>query len=228
MQNVVAVPDASIGNSIVALGIGETEPNQRHICIVHRGTDVVHRFLHLAWHCLLRNEVDRPEYITHLITLSFHPDRLLNLAAFCRRVWKKNSQGGIPYAFSNSENAFDLSSGAFIVGPTRFGLTCATFVIAVFDRVGLHLVDVSSWEKERPGDREWQEQIVEKLKDRADQSHILHIQSEVGAARFRPEEVAAAGTVAPPAARLEHIESIGKEIAILCSKAKEPPQSKSS
>ena len=187
----------------VIVMIGEPIPNQRHIGILHRESDASPKFLHLAWHCILQNESDIPDYMRLWTTPSVEPVRLRLVAALCRLVWRKNESDGIPYAFSSPANTIDATSGAVLLGPSRFGLTCATFVLALFDAVGIRIAQYATWPQDRQGDIEWQTQIIASLLSRAAPEHIEHLQSEVGAARFRPEEVAASAAIAPPAAEFE-------------------------
>jgi hypothetical protein len=127
-------------------------------------------------------------------------------------LWRKNQRGGIPYAFSSPDQSFDPATGDYLLGPSRFGLTCASFVLAVFQAAGLSLADYATWPADRPGDRQWQEKIVQLLEGRADQDHVEHVRREVGAVRYRPEEVAAAMALAPPPATFQQAEELGRQI----------------
>ena len=99
-----------------------------------------------------------------------------------------------------------------LLGPSQFGLTCASFVLAVFPAAGLALADYATWPSDRPGDRQWQEKIIQSLEGRADQTHLEHPHNEIGAVRYRPEEVAAATALAPPAVQFERAEHLGMQI----------------
>lgn len=132
---------------------------------------------------------------------------------------KANSKG-LPYA-PGRLGKFD-SDGSFQLGDGVHGLTCATFVLAVFEHAGLPLVDVSSW-PQRSEDQKFRELIVEALQrdlaklrqkleiytlegvaervssTRARVEHLEHhievLRSAPVSARFRPEEVAAASSL---------------------------------
>jgi hypothetical protein len=133
------------------------------------------------------------------------------VAAVCRKVWRANGRY-VPYAFSPPNDCFDSVTWEFIFGPTRLGLTCSTFVLAVFHTARLPLVDYSSWPVNRPGDSEWQQRIVSLLKGRAPEAHVEAVSREVGSARFRPEEVAGAATVNPLPASFELAAERGEQI----------------
>jgi hypothetical protein len=224
MDRVLAIAEQEIDSSLFAVVvIGQPEPGQRHIGILHRTADAEPNLLHLAWHCLLRNEAGIPDYMHLWTSPAVEPERLRVVAALCRRVWRKNDAGGIPYAFSHPSDSFEAATGEFLVGPARFGLTCASFVLAVFDAAGLRLVEYDTWVCDRPGDREWQEKIIAKLAGRASQEHIDHLRNEIGAVRFRPEEVAAATTLVLPAT-YAHTAALGEKIvARLEELANKPP-----
>ena len=69
------------------------------------------------------------------------------------------------------------------------GLTCATFVLAVFASEGYNLINTTEW-PHRPEDEEWHKSIIDTLiYFKAEAEHIANVLSEKGCARFRPEEV---------------------------------------
>ena len=214
MERVFVIAEQPLDKSLfVAIAIGESESDQRHIGILHRTQGSAPEFLHLAWHCRLHNDALLPDYMTLWVRPAASTERLRSVAALCRRIWKKHSIGGIPYAFSKPTRSIDATTGEHLQGPSQFGLTCASFVLAVFQATGLQLAEYETWPTDRPGDREWQQQIIEKLAGRATPEHIEHLRNELGAVRFRPEEVAAAATLAPPPANFEPAAQLGLQIA---------------
>jgi hypothetical protein len=227
MKRVSAIAERPIDPSLFAVVvIGEPEENQRHIGILHRTEKSEPTLLHLAWHCQLHDDEELPDYMTLWAAPNIKPKRLRSFAALCRRVWRKNAKGGVPYAFSSPGNAFDPTTGAFLVGPTCYGLTCATFVLALFHTAGLRLANYHTWTQDRQGDREWQESIVKSLEGRTTDEHIQHIRAETGAARFRPEEVAASVALMPPAVNFNSASALGQKIVEKlheCSDGDAPP-----
>jgi hypothetical protein len=66
---------------------------------------------------------------------------------------------------------------------------------------------------DRPGDKEWQESMIATLAEKqAPDEHLDHVGSEIGAARYRPEEVAAAAAMAPPPTTFAALDSLSVEI----------------
>lgn len=168
--------------------------------------------LHLAWHLDLRNVSARPDYIW--VDPSVNERRAKQVAAFCRRVWRQNGKS-IPYAFSHPNDCFDSRTGQFLFGETKLGLTCATFIIAVFQAVGLKLLDLDSWPA-RPDDVQWQQSILDMLRQQgASADHLRSVDREVGAVRFRPEEVGGAAAHAPWPVGFGDASRIGEQIVDL-------------
>jgi len=177
-----------------AVAIRGSVGGQRHLGILHRDIDSNSvLMLHLAWHHQLRNESPKPAYLW--VDPAIHPRRLAQVAAICRLIWRMNQKGGLPYGFSPPNDCFDAKTGRYLLGPTQHGLTCATFVLAVFHRAGLQLVQYETWPIGREGDVEWQRNIVAMLQQGASTEHIEAVSSELGAVRYRPEEVAGAVTM---------------------------------
>lgn len=169
--------------------------------------------MHLAWHFQLENEAVPPDYFTHWIQPCFPAQRLRQAAAYFRRVWTANGHNRIPYGFSPPNDSLDVGSGAFLIGPPRFGLTCASFVLAAFHGARLPLVEYDTWPVERDGDHTWQLQIVEMLERHgASAEHIENIRSQIGLVRFRPEDVAAGAALVPPPADFAAASALGESI----------------
>ena len=181
-----------------AVAIRAVSANQRHTGILHKERDAVAAdLLHLAWHCDLQNHAADEAYLW--VQPSLPVPRLRQIAALCRKVWRSNGAGTIPFAFSPPNDCIDAQTGQFLFGPTRCGLTCATLVLAVFQAAGVPLVRYDEWPAGRPGDADWQRMVVENLRasGRASFEHLAAMESEIGknAARFRLEEVAGAATI---------------------------------
>ncbi len=177
-----------------AIAIRAIDEKQRHAGIFHVDSDAkTLQLLHLAMHCDLRNAGPSNAYLW--IDPQVPAPRLRQVSAVCRQVWRSNGRD-LPFGFSPPNDCFDEKTGKFLFGPTRFGLTCANFVLAVFQRAGLRLVNYETWPADRPGDKEWQTAIIQMLRDSglASSQHLEAMEGEVAnaAVRYRPEEVAGA------------------------------------
>ena len=179
----------------VAVAITVTDVDQRHIGILHKKDGGGVKLLHLAWHFVLKNSDPKPCYAW--VDVPIHPARARQVAVRCRQIFRNNPRG-LPYAFSPPNDCFDAEQSTYLFGPTRHGLTCATFVIAVFQTAGIRIVRDETWPASRPDDDVWKQKIIAALQNPritnpvATAEHIAFIQAEAGSTRFRPEEVAGA------------------------------------
>ena len=173
-----------------AVAIAVVRQGQFHVGVLHKSDDLNEvKFGHLAWHNQLRTSTPKESYLW--IDPGIPEPRARQVAARCRHILRANNRG-IPYAFSPPNDCFDLETGSFLLGPNRVGLTCATFVLAVFDAAGIRLADYGSWPNQRAGDVEWQAYVIEQLlQSGAGKDHVELVRNQVGGVRFRPEDVAA-------------------------------------
>jgi hypothetical protein len=133
----------------VAVAITATAPDQRHVGIFHKDESGNVMLLHLAWHFILKNSTPKLTYAW--IDSPINPARARQVAARCRQVYRANPRG-LPYAFSPPNDCFDADQSNYLFGPTRHGLTCATFVVAVFQTAGIRLLKDETWPASRPDD----------------------------------------------------------------------------
>lgn len=198
------------------IALREVNPQQRHIGVLYHNSasnDVL--LLHLAWHFDLRCNPPSETYLW--VDPVIHPRRLIQVAAVCRLVWRRNGRDKIPYGFCPPNDCFDAATGEYLFGPTQYGLTCATFVLAIFHRAGIALGKYETWPVNRPGDAQWQESIVDVLRNtpNATPEHVNRVQHDVGATvRYRPEEVAGAALVTPVPAVFQAAEERSRQILI--------------
>lgn len=180
-----------------AVAIRTVDQDQRHVAILHQDQGEVYR-LDLAWHFHLRNDVfGSSRYLW--IDAPIPNVRKRQLAAKCRQIWRANRHNRIPFGFGQPTDCFDETTHEYLIGPSKHGLTCASFVLAVFHSAGIVLIKYDSWPVDRGGDREWQDAIIAELEQQGAQpEHIQALRNDVGCARFRPEEVAGAATQQPP------------------------------
>lgn len=125
-------------------------------------------------------------------------ERLMHVADLCEIISERYSDGLLEYAFKYSDEKFDLRTGE-LLSPTGRGLTCATFVLAVFRSLGLEILDLDSWQT-RCKDVVAQKRLVRmgrKYRPQFEKQWAYLESFEVGkCTRYRAEEVAA-GSIAP-------------------------------
>lgn len=200
----------------VAIGVRQVHVGQRHVGILYRCKTPTNalgeiRLLHLAWHHDLRDHIASASY--SWVELNIPPARARVLARLCVRLAEVYQSGArkIAYALRYSDGRFDPASGEFLTKDGH-GLTCATFVLAVFASRRQHLVRTDEWPF-REEDVGFHRYVLDSLRQSgAGADDIAAVEQEGRCARFRPEEVAAAGTSRTLPARFEYAESVGKKI----------------
>ncbi|MCR6659836.1 MAG: hypothetical protein NVV72_10970 [Asticcacaulis sp.] len=147
------------------------------------------RFLHLAFHHDLRDEMARPDYFW--INLKYPSIRKRSLAAYLSII-KAANENQIAYGFDTGDGAFDPDNGYYSTTLPGKGLTCATFVYKLLEARGYHLIDFSTWE-ERAEDSDWFTKIIEAMRlHGASAEHIEAMQNNLPARRLRPTEIVGA------------------------------------
>lgn len=124
-------------------------------------------------------------------------DFAIQIPSLCELVIEKNSVLNFGITFNKSK--FD-EEGYLILQDGDFGLTCSTFILSIFESVGITLVDQNSW-NERQTDIDWQEYVLAFFKEKNAENPnkvfeeiIKHFESNIGCFRFRPEEVASSSS----------------------------------
>jgi hypothetical protein len=184
-----------------------------HLSLIYVDDDQQPRWLHLAWHHHVRERPVDENYAWGEPPLE--PELRAILSRLCRRIARRyvGQRRSIAYALRYAGGRFDEMTGEFLC-EDGLGLTCATFVMAVFATRGVALLRRQEWEP-RDEDVLWQEKIIELLKNARDpkiNEHVAVVRTEVGCARFRPEEVAAAGVATALPLGFREAESKGKAI----------------
>jgi hypothetical protein len=175
-------PRAAIGICAGAVGL--------HVGVLYRAADDRIAVIHLAWHFQLR--CDRSLERWAFAPPRIDPIELEVLSGFCALV--EAVRPAIPYGFLRIASSLD-DEARFVPGPGEVGLTCATFVMAMFAWARIALLDEATWEL-RDEDVAAQQALLELLRRSATLDHALAVEREVGCMRFRSEEVAAASTLA--------------------------------
>lgn len=183
----------------------------RHLGLIHRRREAgAARVIHLAFHHELMDEPSPSDSFENGLCVrpSISPELASNIAALCRRVAQRRER--IPYALRYSGSSF-VESGELSLLESDAGLTCATFVVALFRSVGVDLLDLGSW-RTREDDRVFQEWVVRELRRRGENDHADRVESEVGCARFRPSEVAGSSSADAHPVAFEVAIRLGEEV----------------
>jgi hypothetical protein len=182
----------------VALGV--RAPDGGHVGVLYQPAPLPGRvpgewsFLHLAWHHrLLDDPVPgpiAPHPVVAVDALEQHPELSDYVIAYCDRVARERTCGGLPYGFGWAPDL--ISDEPVVLQVATAGFTCATFALALLRR--FVTLDYTTW-RDEPEDLEWKDAIVTALRARrADEEHIRAVLRWRDAPRVRPTHVAAAAT----------------------------------
>lgn len=157
------------------------------------------RMLHLAWHKDLRNDpvADKPMQKYAWVSPNLSRERALALVAWCRRIWKRHEKRGLAYGLRFDATIFH-QTGEVRWGTDEVGLTCATFVLAVFRAARIELLRLGDWPEPDEHDRARQRALVQSLRNdpQVPRDHCDALDREVGmVSRYRPVQVAGACSV---------------------------------
>jgi hypothetical protein len=117
------------------------------------------------------------------------------LAAFCGKIARNASNRSIPYNLKIDNDVRFNAKGELEVGKSFTGLSCATFVVAIFRSAGNPLLDTSAWPAASTEDAARQKAFVDYLRNSGDPDMVQQaalIKTEIGGSRAAPEEVAGA------------------------------------
>jgi hypothetical protein len=173
-----------------AVVVKRTSNGNTHAGILHSRNEV----LHLGW----EDQLSTTWRGTQLwATPTAEPENLSVVAAYCRLLVRRfDETKRFPYGF-RFEGTSISQQGDVVPGPGAYGLTCATFVLAIFDRAGIRLIELSTW----PIDRAEDQAFIRSLCAHALPEHAALLEAEAagGTRRVRPEEVLGACACALPA-----------------------------
>lgn len=197
---------------IIGVCIARLDKNrkQQHVGIIYNdGQKNDASILNLAWHFDLRKDTPDPRYLW--IDIPLDRANKMHLANMCELIFASN-EDEIPYGICIEGTGF-AKDGTFTTTEQYAGLTCATFVIQVFHSQQFYIIDFDKWEHRRSNEV-WQRQIIQLLERKADKEHIAYQRKKIqeGAARFKPEEVAAAACLPNPPHGAEQLKKPAKQI----------------
>ena len=128
--------------------------DQRHTGLFYK-TDLnqLPSFLHLGFHFQLRNEAIKDHYCW-LAFEGFDLVEQQSLAIWFQTIWNAN-ENRIPYGINYANGSHFNSSGAFTGSFDDGGLTCSTFILALFESYGFSIIDPATSYR-RDDDVAWQ------------------------------------------------------------------------
>lgn len=118
---------------------------------MHKVENEVALVLHLRQHFDLKNEAPSREFRWIQVDLDEINRRLL--VGLCRAIAVRAKN--VAFGFTYLETLYFSDLGDYISQPVGHGLTCATFVMAVFAKFKIPLLVLVDWPR-RPDDPLWQ------------------------------------------------------------------------
>jgi len=173
----------------------------------------------LLWHERLRSSSCRE--LPHFVMLGLEPEQEHDVRMMCQLIHERQNSGDplkeyqIPYSFRYTNKAHINRATGEVYLVDGLGMSCSTFVLAVFQSVGITLVNIDTWQT-RPEDVTRHEGLVEKMRREipgfsppVPAEHIALVEREKNCMRVRPEEVAATGVYNDHPATYEQLAPAG-------------------
>jgi hypothetical protein len=189
------------GSNSLAIAIAGSsitdDVRQRHVGILYRTEANVILLLHLGWHERLFHEDWPGQHYSWIEVGGIDPEVQELFVDWVSIVVdaSRDNTAPIPYsAFFRPTGNFD-SSGHFVNRHDGTGLTCATFILALFADYQLPLILPNTWPR-RIEDSRWFRRIWSRLRPYVPPVDLIkQFQRRRLLKRYRPEEVAAAGAL---------------------------------
>lgn len=184
-------------NFIFAIAVGADSPGFNHASIIYKWKDKI-KVLDFYSGKIRKDcsygDLGNKDYIyVQYNQDSIFYDFAIQIPVICEAIAEKQTLLNFGITYNNS--TFD-KEGNLLLQTSDYGLTCATFVLSIFESAGITLINLDSW-KSREEDLEWQKYVLNFFinnKKIASEDLIKHFESNLGCFRFRPEEVAAASS----------------------------------
>jgi hypothetical protein len=184
---------------------------------LYRYGDDSPRVLHLAWNRSLQDEKHESlgEHWGPVawIEPAIPKRAITGMVAVCRLAASRRATNELPYSFRFKDTKIDPGRAELVFGAGETGLTCATFVLAMFAGHGISLVKTDTWVS-RDDDSAWQKEIVSLMvRLAAPAADIQNARHDIGCVRYRPEEVAGSCSVRILPATFEEAKAAAREIS---------------
>jgi hypothetical protein len=168
---------------------------QQHVGIYFKANGDPLKILHQPGHYEVL--VDTPDHKYLWLDVQLDEPNQIHMATFCAMIGQMNSDG-IAYSICHKGTSFD-NIGNFQTEEVYAGLTCATFVMRIFESNGFPIINEEDWSHIVP-DKAWQKQILQGIKQaypKIDENHIVYQlkRRREGVTRYKPEEVACAAAL---------------------------------
>ncbi len=194
-----------------AVGIARNPDGKSlHACLWYRDGDRRIKYIHMTLFLAERRQYpSKNEYFDGLAFRFVDPPladiELAQLAAFCDSVVNLGDVRLVYGLKFHPDAKFDLTSGLAHFPSGSRGFTCVTFVLALFKSVGIDVIDFQNWPEPDDSDKQAQKAAVSLLANckgvdpKLRRQLLKELESEIGATRIRPEDLAGANLEQFPA-----------------------------
>lgn len=175
----------------LVVAIKKISSNQNHLLVIFKNRKEVLEVLHLGFNeePILEELSDSHEYFWMNMASDSHNNIILK--QYIYKFIKRSMKTTINYGISSNGTTF-MPNGDIKQESIYDGLTCATFILKLFEGAGYKLFEYDTW-KSRKEDIEWQENDVFKWISLLGTKEQLEYQKKLlSAHRFKPQEVMAA------------------------------------
>lgn len=178
------------------------KPPQNHLAVLYV-FDREPELLHIGVPGGLRNNEPNSKFLWIDLGPDFTDIDRQIICAHVKKIADANGSESISYGFDTNAKFIDPETGEFKATMQAIGLTCATFVLEVFESCGFQLIVWDSWLKNQKESIIWQKHMIKTYLDQPNVSKKLleRQQKNIGNRRYLPEEVASATQVEIPAKR---------------------------
>src|SRR5262249_16858318 len=146
----------------VPAGSGQTFGPFKHAAIIYREQSASKELFTLDFSAegkIERKPPARLEKYAWAVPAAILPPMRRQVAHLCDYIANHNHK--FPYGIKDSDASVFIPDGSSVaLGTGCIGFTCATFVLAVFRRFGIYLLDAANW-VHRDADRAWQKSIAD-------------------------------------------------------------------
>lgn len=185
-------------SQIIGISVGKSSNTNLHNKLLIN-FDGICGELHLEYHhkMTFSNIFDLSNKYIWGSPIGIHSSRLKALAARCIKIIKNKDIQEIPYAIEyKGRRKFDEDGiyNSYYNG-SDYGVTCATFILTIFESVGLDIIDWKNW-IDRPEDEAWFDSLIKTMEIgkargwfKLSDEHLENLRSEKNCKKIRPEEI---------------------------------------
>jgi hypothetical protein len=197
---------------IVAVAINNNEAAP-HCGIVYTDANGAVRLCDMQYENTLENGDVPPHYFWAKIRLD--DQEVLQVAVFVELVIQRAKTSPLPYSTIYSPDGFDIT-GRIRGG---VGLTCATFIVAVFDYFRFQIVDLATWRHRPKQDAAFRERIINLAVSGGENNFAARLMAEKASFRLKPWELCASATHKLYPVRFRQATKLVKTLSKLVRKA---------